>query len=261
MSILNTIVEKKKERLFSLKNKTPLSELKSIIRDAGKPGDFQKAIKRESDNIKLIAEIKKASPSKGIIRKDFNHLLIAGIYEEKNVDAVSVLTEEDFFKGSLQFIPEVKQVLSKPVLRKDFIFDEYQIYETRTSKADALLLIAAILERNQAAEYLHLSRELGLAVLFEVHNFEELEKALFINCDIIGINNRNLKTLEVDINTTFEIKKEIPPGKIVVSESGIRTKEDVKRLEDGGVDAMLIGTSFMEAENIGMKVDELTGRL
>ena len=261
MSILNTIVEKKKERLFLSKKKTPLSELKSIIRDTGKTRYFQKAIKRDSDNIKLIAEIKKASPSKGIIRKDFNHMAIAGIYEKKFVNAVSVLTEEDFFKGSLQFIPEVKQVLTKPVLRKDFIFDEYQIYESRANHADAILLIAAMLDRNQAAEYLHLSKELGLSVLFEIHNFEELEMALFIKCDIIGINNRDLKTLKVDIQTTFDIKREIPSDKIVVSESGIKTIEDVNKLREAGIDAMLIGTSFMEANDIGKKIDELMGKM
>lgn len=261
MSILNTIVEKKKERLFLSKNKTPLSELKSIIKDIGKTRDFQKAIKRDSDNIKLIAEIKKASPSKGIIRKDFDHLAIARIYEKKSVHAVSVLTEEDFFKGSLQFIPEVKQVLTKPILRKDFIFNEYQIFETRANRADAILLIAAILEKNQAAEYLHLSKELGLSVLFEIHNFEELEMALFIKCDIIGINNRDLKTLKVDIQTTFDIKREIPSDKIVVSESGIKTIEDVNKLREAGIDAMLIGTSFMEANDIGKKIDELMGEM
>ena len=261
MSILNTIVEKKKERLFLSKNKTSLSELKSMIKNIGKTRDFQNAIKSDSDNIKLIAEIKKASPSKGTIRKDFDHLAIAGIYEKKTVHAVSVLTEEDFFRGSLQFIPEVKQVLTKPVLRKDFIFDEYQIYESRANQADAILLIAAILDRNQAAEYLHLSKELGLSVLFEIHNFEELEMALFIKCDIIGINNRDLKTLKVDIQTTFDIKREIPSDKIVVSESGIKTIEDVNKLREAGIDAMLIGTSFMEANDIGKKIDELMGKM
>ncbi|MFZ3138653.1 MAG: indole-3-glycerol phosphate synthase TrpC [Thermodesulfovibrionales bacterium] len=261
MSILNTIVEKKKERLFLSKNKTPLSELNSIIKDIGKTRDFQKAIKRDSDNIKLIAEIKKASPSKGIIRKSFDHLSIAGIYERKAVHAVSVLTEEDFFMGSLAFLSDVKKVLTKPLLRKDFIFDEYQIYESRANQADAILLIAAILDRNQAAEYLHLSKELSLSVLFEVHNFEELEMALFIKCDIIGINNRDLKTLKVDIQTTFDIKREIPSDKIVISESGIKTIEDVNKLREAGIDAMLIGTSFMEANDIGKKIDELMGEM
>jgi indole-3-glycerol phosphate synthase len=261
MSILNTIVEKKKAGLLLSKNKTPLSELKSIIKDIGKPRDFQKAIKRDSDNIKLIAEIKKASPSKGIIRKDFNHLAIAKIYEEKKVNAVSILTEEDYFHGNLFYLSEGRKVLTKPFLRKDFIFDEYQIYESRAYEADAILLIAALLEINQAVEYLHLAKELGLSVLFEVHDFKELEMALSTDTEIIGINNRDLKTLNIDINTTFQLRREIPPGKIVVSESGIRTSGDVRKLADGGIDAMLIGTSFMEADDIGGKIEELLSSL
>lgn len=240
----------------------PLRELKSKITDVEKPRDFRTAVKRSLDeNIKLIAEIKKASPSKGIIREKFDHLSIAQIYDKKHVHAVSVLTEEDFFMGSLSFLPEVKKITSKPVLRKDFIVDEYQIYETRVNSADAILLIAAILEKNQAAEYLNLARELGLSVLFEVHDFKELEMALLIACDIIGINNRNLKTLQVDMNTTFTLRREIPSERIVVSESGIKSRTDLQKLQNIGVDALLIGTSFMEAEDIGKKIDELTGSM
>jgi indole-3-glycerol phosphate synthase len=261
MSILNTIVEKKKERLSLAKSLTPLTELKSIISDIDKTRDFKKAIKRDSDNIKLIAEIKKASPSKGIIRENFNHLEIAKIYEKNKVDAVSVLTEEDFFMGSLKFIPEVKQVLSKPVLRKDFIFDEYQIYEARAHRADAILLIALMLGKNQAVEFIHLAREIGMSVLFEVHDFKEIETALMIKADIIGINNRNLKTMRIDPLTTIRLKRGIPSDRIVVSESGIQTREDVLKFDKEGIDAMLIGTSFMEAEDIGKKIDELMGQL
>jgi indole-3-glycerol phosphate synthase len=262
MGILQDIVSKKKQKVENAKSCRSIRELKTVITDTGKPIDFRSAIKRSADEkIKLIAEIKKASPSKGVIREDFDPLSIARIYEGKKVHAVSVLTEEDFFRGNLQLIKEVKQVLTKPVLRKDFIFDEYQIYESRANQADAILLIAAILEKNQAAEYLHLSKELGLSVLFEIHNFEELEMAFFIKCDIIGINNRDLKTLKVDIQTTFDIKREFPSDKIVVSESGIKTLEDVNKLSEAGIDAMLIGTSFMEANNIGKKIDELMGKV
>ncbi|OGW36235.1 MAG: indole-3-glycerol phosphate synthase [Nitrospirae bacterium RBG_13_39_12] len=260
MSILNQIVEKKKERLAYAKQKIPLSELKSKIIDIDRTRDFQKAVKR-TDNIKLIAEIKKASPSGGIIRRDFNLSAIAKIYEDKNVSAVSVLTEEDFFQGSLNFLSAVRKVLSKPILRKDFIFDEYQIYESRANEADAILLIAAALDKNQAVEYLHLAKELKLSVLFEIHNFKELEMALLIESDIIGINNRDLKTLVIDLDTTFELKKEIPSGKIIVSESGIKTREDVKKLEDTGIDSVLVGTAFMEADDVGKKIDELMGKV
>lgn len=259
MSILKIIVEKKKERLAFAKSLTPLTELKSIINDIEKTKDFKKAIKRISDNIKLIAEIKKASPLKGIIRKDFNHLSIATTYEKKKVNAVSVLTEEDFFMGSLTFLSDVKKFLTKPVLRKDFIFDEYQIYESRANRADAILLISAILDKNQAAEYIHLAKEIGLSVLFEVHDLKELETALLINADIIGINNRNLKTMHIDQSTTLKLKREIPPDRIVVTESGIQTREDVLKFENEGIDAMLIGTSLMQADDIGKKIDELMG--
>jgi indole-3-glycerol phosphate synthase len=258
MGILDEILARKRQKLRDLKSRVNTKELKSKIGDLKKPRDFKCAIQRSpEERIKLIAEIKKASPSKGIIRQDFDHRSIARIYDEKAANAVSVLTEEDFFQGSLSFLPDVKKVLSKPVLRKDFIFDEYQIYESRASEADAILLIASVLDKNQAAEYLHLARELGLSVLFEVHNFGELEMAMMVDSDIIGINNRDLKTLKIDMNTSLSLKNEIPAGKIVVSESGIRTGEDVQKLGNAGFDAMLIGTTFMEAEDIGKKIDEL----
>lgn len=260
MTILEKIVAKKKETLSSSKHRTPLSELKSLIRDVESPRDFQKAIKRDSEAIRLIAEIKKASPSKGLIRSNFNHLEIAAIYENEKVDAISVLTEEDFFQGKLDFLPDVKDTTTRPVLRKDFIFDIYQIYEARAYKADAILLIAAILETNQAQEYISLSRELGMSVLFEVHDMDEMDVALRIKAPVIGINNRNLKTLKIDLNTSLELKREIPKDRIVVAESGIRTSENVLRLQEAGLDAMLIGTSFMESQNISAKIDELRGK-
>jgi indole-3-glycerol phosphate synthase len=262
MGILDAIVAKKKEGLTVVKARTPLKNLKVRLGDIEKPADFAGALKREpGERMRLVAEIKKASPSKGVIRKDFDHLSIARIYEEKTVDAVSILTEEDFFQGSITFIPDAKKVLTKPVLRKDFIFDEYQIYEARANQADAVLLIAAILGRNQASEYLDLSKELGLSVLFEVHDMKELEMALQIDCPIIGINNRNLKTMQIDLQTTFDITKVVPPQKIIVSESGIRTKADVQRLHEAGINGMLIGTSLMEAEDIARKIDELMGEM
>ncbi len=171
------------------------------------PLRFSKALKRDNSPIRLIAEIKKASPSKGLIRADFSHTAIASVYEAKKVDAISVLTEEDFFQGKLEFLEDVKKIVSCPVLRKDFIFDEYQIFEARAKTADAILLIAAILELKQAEEYLHLAQELGLSVLFEVHDFAELEAALRIKASVIGINNRNLKTLAIDLKHNFRTEK------------------------------------------------------
>jgi len=259
MSILGKIISQKKNRLAHARHKIPLAELKSKIRDLEGPRDFQKALKRDVSGIRIIAEIKKASPSRGLLRPNFDPVEIASVYEKKDVDAISVITEEDFFQGDLAFLREVKNTASRPVLRKDFIFDEYQIYEARANTADALLLIAAALELKQAEEYLRLSEDLGMSVLFEIHDLGELEMALTAGAAVIGINNRDLKTLRIDLGTSLRIKKEIPEGKIVVSESGIRTREDVVRIESAGLDAMLIGTCLMESEDIGLKIDQLRG--
>jgi indole-3-glycerol phosphate synthase len=257
MNILTSIVAKKTEKLNVAKVSLPQSELRERIKRITKSRDFRGAIQRDEGPIRLIAEIKKASPSKGLIRSNFDPIEIASVYESKPVSALSVLTEEDYFQGQLSYIAQVRNITTKPILRKDFIFDEYQLYESRASGADAVLLIAAVLEQSQAREYLHLAGELGLTVLFEVHNEEELEKALRVDAEIIGINNRNLKTLSIDLSTTLRLKKEVPAGKIVVSESGIRTRKDVLMLQDNGIDAMLIGTSFMETPDIGRKIDDL----
>lgn len=259
MSVIDKIVEKKRERVDYAKGRVHLADLRARIRDAERTRDFRSAIKGETGRIRFIAEIKKASPSRGLIREDFDAVKIARIYEEKEVDAISVITEEDFFRGGLEFIPRVKQAVTRPILRKDFIFEEYQIYEARAHGADAVLLIASILEKSQAEEYLGLCRELGLSAPFEVHGLDDLEKALRVDAEIIGINNRDLETLAVDLETTFLLKKEISAGKIVVSESGIKTRNDVLRLEEAGVDAVLIGTSLMESGDIGKKIDELRG--
>jgi indole-3-glycerol phosphate synthase len=257
MNILTEIVNKKRERVKYAKSAASLQDLKKLLKDMEASRDFTKAVKRQDGNIRLIAEVKKASPSKGLIRKDFDPQKIAAVYEQKGANAISVLTEEDYFQGSLSYIKQVRDIAARPVLRKDFIFDEYQIFESRANRADAILLIAAILETNQAAEYLHLAEELGLHVLFEAHDEEDLEKALLINAPIIGVNNRNLKTLKIDLSTTLRLKKAIPKDRIVVSESGIKNREDVIMLQEAGIDAMLIGTSFMESQDIGKKIDEL----
>jgi len=257
MDILKTIVAKKTERLEDAQCRITLHELKVRLAGLDMPRDFRTALQRGQGPVKLIAEVKKASPSKGLIRSDFDPVRIAAAYETSPVSAVSVLTEEDFFQGHLSYIGRVKGVTTKPVLRKDFIFDEYQIYESRVFGADAILLIAAILEKRRAEEYIKMASEMGLAVLFEVHNEEDLAKALAVDADIIGINNRDLKTMSIDLTTTLKLKKDIPAGKLVVSESGIRTRRDVLTLQDNGIDAMLIGTSFMEVPDIGEKINEL----
>ena len=260
MNLLNKIVDKKKKRLNSLKTKVPLREIRSRASDVEWPRNFRNALMRDSGPIRLVAEIKKASPLKGVLRQDFNPVTIASIYERKNVDAISVITEEDYFQGKLEYLLDVKKITDRPLLRKDFIFDEYQIYESKEKGADAILLIASMLDENQSVEFLHLAKEIGLSVVFEVHDFKELEMVLHINAEVIGINNRDLKTLSINLNTTLKLKKEIPFDKIVVSESGIKTREDVRRLENAGIDSILVGTAFMEAEDIGKKIDEFMGR-
>lgn len=260
MGILDAIVARKKERLAAAQYRTPLQELKARLKDAEEPRDFRSAISRGNGPIRLVAEIKKASPSKGLIRTNFDHCEIARIYDQEGVDAMSVLTEEDFFQGGLEFLADVRKVTARPLLRKDFIISEYQIYEARACAADAILLIAAILEIPQAGEYLHLARELGVTVLFEVHDRAELEMAIRIGAPVIGINNRNLKTLSIDLHTSLALIKEIPPDCTTVTESGIKTRDDVVLLDKAGLDAMLVGTVFMESSDIAAKVGELRGK-
>ncbi|GAB4387842.1 MAG: indole-3-glycerol phosphate synthase TrpC [Thermodesulfovibrionales bacterium] len=257
MSVIDRIAAAKRARLETAKGRVPLGELKARAADTEAPLDFRGAISRPAGaEIRLIAEVKRASPSRGLIRAGFDPAAIAAIYREK-ADAISVLTEEDFFQGDLGYIQTVKGVAGRPVLRKDFVLEEYQIYESRAAGADAVLLIESLLEARQAEEYLHMLRDLGLSALFEVHDLRGLEKALRAGAGIIGINNRDLTTLKVDLETTFRILREMPAGHTVVSESGINTRRDVLRLEEAGVDAMLVGTALMEAVDVAKKIDEL----
>jgi indole-3-glycerol phosphate synthase len=207
--------------------------------------------------VNLIAEIKKASPSRGIIRGDFNPAKIAMTYQANGASAISVLTDERFFEGRLEHMKTVKEHVSLPVLRKDFIIDEYQIYESVRSGADAILLIAEILSGSELGSFYNLAVSLGLDVLVEVHNEEDVEKALGCQAGIIGINNRDLHTFKVDLAVTQKLLRMIPPGKVRVSESGIKTYEDVMFLKSMGVNAVLIGEAFMEASDIASKMREI----
>ena len=253
MNFLEEIVRCKKVEIKLHKKQRPLKELRN--RRQHRKRDFAAAIAKKGLNI--IAEVKKASPSKGVIREDFNYLQIADIYEKNGASAISVLTEEKYFKGSLCFLSEITKQAKVPVLRKDFIIDSYQIYESKYFGADAILLIAALLDKTTLKKFLGLARKLGLACLVEVHNKEELECALECKPEIIGINNRNLKTFKVDINTTLDLIPLIPSGQsIIVSESGIHGAKDVRRLKKAGVNAVLIGESLMRAGNIGRKLKE-----
>jgi indole-3-glycerol phosphate synthase len=240
--VLDEIVRHKKKEVEEKKRIKPVEELINEIK-GGYSGNFKKALQKEG--ISIIGEIKKASPSKGIIKEDFDSVKIAKVYEKVDVDAISVLTEKEFFKGDDNYIREVKKVSSKPILRKDFIVDEYQIYESKILGADAVLLIVSVLG-DKLRDFYNLSKSVGLDVLVEIHDRQQLEIALEAGCDIIGINNRDLKTFNVDINTTENLIKYIPQNTTIVSESGIKTPEDIRYLASLGVDAVLIGETFMK---------------
>jgi indole-3-glycerol phosphate synthase len=262
MSILNDILKNKKEELQAVKTSMPLAELKARTKDVPPPKAFRAAIQREPDGpVKLIAEIKKASPSGGLIKKDLNLSEIVSIYNRKEVAAISVLTEERFFSGKLDFLNKARKKTAKPLLRKDFIFDEYQVYESRVNHADAILLIVAALEKSHLGDLFELAKCLSLDCLVEVHDWKELDMALYCGAEIIGINNRDLKTLNINLKTTFDLLKDIPDDRIVVSESGINTRADVQAVEATRTDAVLVGTSLMKADDIGKKIDELMGKI
>jgi len=254
--ILDTIVVHKQDEVNIHKERMPLTELKQLLREAKQIRDFKTAISSPG-NINLIAEIKKASPSKGLIREDFDPVTIAKTYQANGAAAISVLTDERFFQGSLSYLATVQQVTSIPLLRKDFIIDAYQIYQARAAGADAVLLIAAILELGEMQNFLNVARELGLDCLVEVHTEFELEEVLKTDAQIIGINNRDLTIFKTDIETTFRLKTSIPDDKIVVSESGIKSRRDVEMLQECGVNAILVGEALMRSANIGDKIKEL----
>ena len=218
--------------------------------------DFAGALRRQK-GVALIAEVKKASPSAGIIRADFDPVKIAGEYEAAGAAVLSVLTDEKFFQGQLDYLRQIREVVRLPLLRKDFIINELQIYESVSAGADAILLITAILDDTQLQAYRQLAGQLKLAALVEVHDDRELERALNAGAEIIGINNRDLKTFRTDLATTEKLAAQIPAGKIIVAESGIHTRADVARVVAAGVNAILVGESLMRSGNIAGKVKEL----
>ena len=249
---------------FKLKEVTENKELVSIESLKEKCNNVPEAIKsgtvlKRENKIKFIAEVKKASPSAGIIREDFNYIDIAKEYEAGGASAISVLTDKEFFKGDLKYLSEIKETVSLPALRKDFIIDPYQIYEARAAGADLVLLIARILNKEEINAFLALSHELGMECLVEVHDNSELETVLETEAAIIGINNRNLDTFETNLETTLQLRHRIPEGKIIVSESGIKTRADVLVLEEAGIDAILIGETLMRSRDISQKINELFG--
>jgi indole-3-glycerol phosphate synthase len=256
--ILDRIVAAKHQEVASLKKTTPLDELQKRVRDLPPARDFAGAISGTS--CAIIAEVKRSSPSKGRIREQFDPVYIASLYEKHGAQAISVLTDEQFFEGKGEYLAEIKKTITLPLLRKDFIIDAYQFYETRALAGDAVLLITAILSGGQLQEYIEQAGLLGLTSLVEVHTGAELEKALAAGAEVIGINNRNLQTFTTDLATTLALAPLIPGNKIVVAESGINTRGDIERLFAAGVHCFLIGEALMRATDIGEKLDELFGR-
>jgi len=254
-TILDKIIADKKDEVEQIKRMVPLSALKARIALSPPSLDFTAALRGEG--IKLIAEVKKASPSRGLLCPDFDPVKLAQTYAGNGAAAISVLTDVDHFQGSLDYLAAIREAVSIPLLRKDFIFDEYQVYESAAFGADALLLIAAILEQKQLEDLMTLSRRLGLDCLVEVHNEAELTTALLAGAEIIGINNRNLSNFKVDTNTTRRLRLLIPPEIIVVSESGIKNRDDMKKMRECKVDAVLVGEALVTAGDIPAVIQEL----
>ncbi|HEY3198577.1 MAG TPA: indole-3-glycerol phosphate synthase TrpC [Nitrospirales bacterium] len=276
--ILDRILDHKKQEIKEKKKASYLAELKSRIREAAAPAGFYAALAglpvlpavgpslpavgRKGEIPRLIAEIKKASPSKGLLREEFDPLAIARVYERHGASALSVLTDREFFQGSLDLLKTIRESVALPALNKEFMVDELQFYEARAYLADAVLLIVAALDRAQLIDYYHLARqEFGLDVLIEVHHERELDIVLerLPEARLIGINNRDLTTFVTSLDVTFRLAKRIPDNKLIVSESGIATRDEVRKMAEAGVGAILVGEALITSKDIAAKVKELIG--
>ena len=253
--MLNGIITGKREAVAQRKQSMPLSSLEEVI--AQRPAPLGFALALSGNGTRLIAEVKRASPSRGVLCHDFDPVTLAKNYAQGGAAAISVLTEANHFQGSLDYLAAIKEEVSLPLLRKDFIFDPYQVYESRACGADALLLIVAILSQEQLEELVSLSHRLGLSCLVEVHNEAEVERAILAGAEIIGINNRDLQTFKTDINTTRQLRPLIPREIIVVSESGIRSRDDIEYLKRWDINAVLVGESLVTSDDILTKIREL----
>lgn len=255
MNILEEIIEYKKDEVKKLKKNHSLrsfGEMKFFENSILNLRDFIR-----KDSLGIIAEIKKASPSAGVLREDLNHLKIAEIYFEGNVSAVSVLTDEKFFKGNINYLKDIATIKQRPLLRKDFIIDEHQVYESKGAGADIILLICETLSKQQIQELSCAAKELGMDVLLELHSKEQLSKINFELNTIIGINNRNLEDFSVNLEITKQITSEIPDEVIIISESGIHNKEDIEFLKNTKTNAILVGEHLMSSENISESLKQL----
>jgi len=257
--ILNKIVNSTKKRVKLEKEKVPLEKMKDMAKNIDTNFDFtfEKALKK--DGVSFICEVKKASPSKGIISSDFDYIKIAKEYEKVGASCISVLTEPEFFKGDNVYLKEIRSAVEIPLLRKDFIIDEYQIYQSKTLGANAVLLICALLDTKTIEQYIKVCNSLGLCAVVEVHDEKEVQSALSANARIIGVNNRNLKDFTVDINNSLKLRNLVPSDVTFISESGIKTAKDIEKLSQNAVDAVLIGEALMRAENKKEMLDNLRG--
>jgi indole-3-glycerol phosphate synthase len=253
--MLDRIIAQKREEVKQRKTVATMAYLQERIARQKPAVDFALALK--GDHIRLIAEVKQASPSRGILTSNFSPTKLARTYAEGGAAAISVLTEANYFGGNIEHLAAIKEAVGLPLLRKDFIFDPYQVYESRAYGADALLLIATILSQGQLEELISLSHSVGLKCLVEVHNEGEVQRAVLSDAEIIGVNNRDLNTFAVDINTTRRLRPLIPKEKITVSESGIKSKRDVEKLGKWGVDAVLVGEALVTASDVRAKMKEL----
>lgn len=254
--ILDEIVNNKLKEVARRKREVPLAVLKSKLATSPPTRDFRKAISSPG-RINIIAEIKRASPSAGVMIEDFSSEELARIYEKNGASALSILTDEKFFRGELKDLKKARKASSLPILAKEFIVDEYQIYEARIRGADALLLIARILDREKLRKYLDLASRLDLDCLVEIHTEKEWQEIKDLPLEIVGINNRNLENFEVDLNMSFNLIKKIPSDKTVVSESGINNKKEIYRLRESRIDAFLIGEALLKSKDVGKKLREL----
>lgn len=259
--ILKKIIRRKREEIAERSGRVPLRGLAAGLEVVDPPRGFADAIQSRIDagQAGVIAEIKKASPSKGVLREDFRPADIARSYQQGGAACLSVLTDIDFFQGNDDYLKQARAACALPVIRKDFIIDPYQVYEARAIGADCILLIVACLDDAGLRELNDLAHELGMDVLIEVHDAEELDRSLQVENRLLGINNRNLRSFEVNLATTLELLPRIPRGRIPVTESGIHTLEDVRLMRDNRVDAFLVGEAFMRAKEPGARLRELFG--
>ena len=255
--MLDEIVEKTKERVETAKGIVSIDDLKNEVSLMEITDDFPFKQALSGDDIAIIAEVKKASPSKGVIAEDFDYLAIAKEYESAGASAISVLTEPYFFMGSNDYLKEIAENVSIPVLRKDFIIDEYMIWEAKAIGASAILLIVSILDIVQLKKFLDLAHDLGLSAIVETHDGDEIMRALTVGAEIIGVNNRNLNDFTVDIENSISLRRCVSGDVIFISESGIKTKEDVTRLKENNVDAVLIGETLMKSDDKNAMISEL----